>query len=154
MPGELGKLSKRMVNRVKQVGFFKYVFNPRGTIILANLSPTALTVYPLQNRMREHGVPISITQGMKNTELEKHLIYGTHTSALKDKTFFRRDLAEKLRAGHINIFPWEAVKHLMGLWLSLLAVIPQTGQKPRIVYDFSWICLNAKAKQYTPKKSM
>ena len=52
------------------------------------------------------------------------------------------------------IFPWDPVKHLLGLWISLIEAIPQVGRKTRLIYDFSWRNLNAKAAQDAPKESM
>ena len=42
----------------------------------------------------------------------------------------------------------------MGLWLSPLTETYQTERNPRLLYNFSWIILNEKVKQYAPKKSI
>ena len=80
--------------------------------------------------------------------------YGTHSSALKEKNFAWKELMEQLQAGHVVIFPWEAFKHLPGLWLLPLVKIPQTGRKPQIIYDFLWSGLNKKAHRGDPKEAI
>ena len=64
-----------------------------------------------------------------------------------------KDQSDWLRAGNVAIFSWGYAKHLKGFWLSLLAAIPQTGGKPRLIYDF-WSILNEKVKQAALKEVM
>ena len=54
--------------------------------------------------MRENGVPIVIPRGMDDIELEKAIIYGAHTLALKEKSSIREKLVNELRVGHISVF--------------------------------------------------
>ena len=72
---------------------------------------------------------------MNKVELKKSLAYGAHSSTVKENSFVRKELANKPRSGHIAIFQWEDVKHLQGLWLSMLAAIIQSGRKTRLIYD-------------------
>ena len=67
---------------------------------------------------------------------------------------FRKDLAEQLRSGRVENFPWEVVKLLSGLWLSPLLDITPLGRKPRLIYDLSWSGLDAKAAHDAPKEEM
>ena len=118
------------------------------------IPPEAHTTAPLLNYMREHNVPIEIPRRMSKEELEKVLNYGARSSTKKEKNFLRKDLLEQICAGHVAIFPWEAVKHLTVLWLSPFAAIPQVGRKPHLIYNFSWSGLNEKATQDSPKEAM
>ena len=58
----------------------------------------------------------------------------------------RTDLAEQLQAIHVAIFPLAVIRHLKKIWLFLLSANPQTGYKPRLIYNFSWIGINQIAK--------
>ena len=60
-------------------------------------------------------MPISIPRGMNKAELDKALRYCAHSSYFKEKDFFWIELVEQLRACHMAIFPWEAIKNFTGL---------------------------------------
>ena len=66
----------------------------------------------------------------------------------------QQKLAYQLQAGHVAIFPWEEVKHLLGLCLSPLVDSTYTGIKPWLVYDFFWGGLNDKENQSALKEAM
>ena len=91
---------------------------------------------------------------MTNPELTRAIWYGAHSSATKETTFVRKELPEQVQAGHIALFPLRAVCNLPKLWLSPLAAILQRGRKPRLIYDFSWICLNDAVTQVAHKEAM
>ena len=63
-------------------------------------------------------------------------------------------MTEQLRAGNISISTMSKVRQLKGLWLYPLSEIPQTGSKPRLIYDFLWSSLNAKVLQAAPIVTM
>ena len=52
------------------------------------------------------------------------LHYGTQASALKEVEFIHTELAKKVQAGHVAVFPLEAVNAIQKLWLSPVALIP------------------------------
>ena len=41
----------------------------------------------------------------------------------------------------------EAVTFLKNLWLSPVAVIPQVGRIPQLIYDFTWRGINKTSKR-------
>ena len=151
IPEELDKSATRMVKRARRVVFIKHAWNPgastSSTLCHHRHTPRA----PLLNYMRDHGLPIAIPQGMNKSDMEKTLQYSLHYSAIKDNNFLRKELADKIHADHMNIFTWEAVKHLPGLWLSPLDSAPQAGRQQRLIYNLSWSGLNEKADQAAPK---
>ena len=81
--------------------------------------------------MREHGVSIDMTKYMNDVEIKKAIEYGAYSSVVKEKDFFRKELANKIRAGNISILTLEYIKDLQGLWILLLAAITQVGRNPR-----------------------
>ena len=104
--------------------------------------------------MRVHGVPITAERGMTTQELTRATLYGAHSSATKETTFVRTDISKQARAGHTALFPLRVVCHLSRIWLSPLTSIPQRGRKPRLIYDFSWSCLNEAVSQAAHKEAM
>ena len=52
------------------------------------------------------------------------------------------------------IFPLEAVIFLKNLWLSPVAVIPQVGRRPQLIYYFTWSGLNKTSKRLAPMEAM
>ena len=64
------------------------------------------------------------------------------------------EVADQVQDEHISIFPWEAIVVLPNLWISLLAIIPQVGRRPRLIYDFTSNRLNANDKHLAPMEAM
>ena len=109
---------------------------------------------PLLRHVVDHGVSIALSWGVEKEEKEAALGYGTHTSALKGAEFIHNELAYQVQDGHVSVFPWEAVKALHDLWLFPVAVIPQVGRRPRLVFDFTWSRLNKKTKRLSPMEAI
>ena len=82
-------------------------------------------VATLLEHMQVHGFHITAEMGITEQELKRTIIYGAHSSTTKETTFVRTELNEQARACHINLLPLRAVRHLLRLWLSPLAAIPQ-----------------------------
>ena len=77
-----------------------------------------------------------------------------HTSACKEVEFIHTKLAEKVQAGHVAVFPLEAVTSIKNLWLLPVAVITQVRRIPRMIYDFTWSGLNETSKCLSPMEAM
>ena len=77
-----------------------------------------------------------------------------HTSSRKEAEFIYMELAEQVQAGHVAVFPFEAVTSLKHLWLLPVAVIPQVRRRPRLIYDFKWSRLNETSKRLAPMEAM
>ena len=71
---------------------------------------------------------------MENEEKEAAIRYGTCDSDNKEADFINVDLDEQLQEGHVTVFPLEAVNYLHNLWLSLVALIPEVGRRPRFIF--------------------
>ena len=59
-----------------------------------------------------------------------------------------------MQAGHETVFPLEAVNYIHNLWLSPVAVIPQVGRRPRLIFDFTWSRLNDVSKRLSSMEAM
>ena len=73
---------------------------------------------------------------MNRDEIQKSMIYRARVSAVKEKTFLRRELEEKIRAEKFSIFILSVIQYLLGLWISPLAATHQTGINPILLYNF------------------
>ena len=149
---ELGNLALRMATQADQVCFIQAWIEERGPQDIARLPRKVHSAAPLLNYTRYHRVTISMPRDMDDRELDRTVNYGYHNTALKYKSFISKELAEQLWAGQTSIIPLSKVQHFNGLWLSPLAAITQTRRKLRLIYDFSWIWLNAKVLQTSPKE--
>ena len=52
------------------------------------------------------------------------------------------------------VFTLEAFTLLKNLWLSPVAVIPQVGRRPQLIYYFTWSGLNKTSKLLAPTEAM
>ena len=64
------------------------------------------------------------------------------------------EIAKQVQAGHALIFPLSAIRGLTNLWLSPMYFIPQVGQLPHLIFDFTWISLNKYTAQTPPEEVM
>ena len=71
---------------------------------------------------------------MDEEEKEAAILYGTYAYANKEAEFINTDPGEQAQAGHVTVFPLEAVNHLHKLWLSPFGVILQVGRRPRLIF--------------------
>ena len=89
---------------------------------------------PLIRHTAEHGILIDLPRDKDEEEKEAASRYGTYASTNKEADFINVDLDEQFQEGHVTVFPLEAVNYLHNLWLSLVAVIPEVGRRPRLIF--------------------
>ena len=121
---------------------------------LATLPSGAHPAAPLLHHTEEHGVLVDLPQGMAEEEKEAALRYETHASAIKESEFIHTKLEKQVQAGHVSVFLLEAANYLQNTWLSPVAVIPQVGRRPRLIFDFTWSGLNEATKRLPPMEVM
>ena len=52
------------------------------------------------------------------------------------------------------VYTLEVTNALQNLCLSPVAVIPQVGRRPRLIFDFTWIRINEAKKRLSPIEAM
>ena len=109
---------------------------------------------PLLLHAKEYGVPINLSRGMYEENRDAAILYGTHASARNKAEFIHTELAEKLHAGHMAVYPLEAVTSLQNLWLSPVAVTPQMRRRPRLIFDFTRSGLNDTSESLSRMEAM
>ena len=90
----------------------------------------AYLAVPILKYMHQHEVPIEIPCSMNRDEVQKAMTYGAHASAVKYNNFLRRELEEKIRAGHVAIFILTDMQQLLVLCLTPISETYQTGRNP------------------------
>ena len=68
-------------------------------------------VSPLVNHAATPGVPITVPKGVTKREQDKALRYGSHAYVVREVYFVHQELAEQIQAGHIVVFPWDAISN-------------------------------------------
>jgi hypothetical protein len=56
--------------------------------------------------------------------------------------------------GFFTLLPWRLVKHLPGLRVSPLGIIPQRARRPRLIVDYSFYGINAETVKLAPNEAM
>ena len=82
------------------------------------------------------------------------ICYGHHASSNKQAEFIHTELSEQLKVGHVAVYPLRAVTARHNLWLLSVAVIPQVGRSPCLIFDFTWSGLNNIAERLAPMEAM
>ena len=64
------------------------------------------------------------------------------------------ELDEKVQAGHVALFPLEAVTSLQNLWLLPVVVILELGRRPRLIFDFTLSGIKDTVERLSPMEVM
>ena len=79
---------------------------------------------------------------------------GITPTPLRRQSSFTRNWPSRVQAGHVAIFPLEAVNALQNLWISPVAANPQVGRHPHLIFNFTWSGLNKATKCLAPMETM
>ena len=112
LPPDFGKSSQIPAVRSNPVYIFQACVEARGPHELNQLPPIPHPATTILAHMRVNGVQITAERGMTTQELTRAILYGSHSSAIKETAFIRTELAKQAWAGHIYLFPLRAVHHL------------------------------------------
>ena len=91
---------------------------------------------------------------MDEEEKDAAIRYGTYASDNKEAEFINSDLEYQVQAGHVTVFPLEAVNYLHNMWLSPVVFILQVGRRPRLIFYFTWSGINEVSKRLSPMEEM
>ena len=91
---------------------------------------------------------------MDEDERDAAILYGTYVSSCKEADFIHTELAEQVQAGQMAFFPLEVVTSLQNMWLFLVAVTPQVGRRPRLIFDLTWSGINNTSKSLSPMEAI
>ena len=63
-------------------------------------------------------------------------------------------IAEQVQTGYTVVYYLASIYGLSKLWLYPVAVIPQVGRCPQLIFDFTWSGLNEATAQKAPEEVM
>lgn len=109
----------------------------------------------LLKRLQTVGVPIITSDAPWTTQqLDDKAARGPHKSANDYADFVREEMAEFCEKGFWVVLPYHTVRHLPGLKLSPLGVVPQRDRRPRLIVDYSFYGVNANTIKIMPPEAM
>ena len=79
---------------------------------------------------------------------------GNHLSARQFTEFLRVEMGDMRRKGIFLVIPYDLVRHLDGLRLSPMGVVPQRNRRPRTIIDYSYSFVNQATHKLCPQESM
>ena len=59
-------------------------------------------------------------------------------------------MVDQTAMGHTIFLLWTVVRRIPGLWLISVDIIPQEDCQPCLIYDYTWIGLNATVLRKDP----
>ena len=79
---------------------------------------------------------------------------GPHKSAIDRADFLRQEFADMIDKGQWLVLPYSHVRHLHGLRVSPVGVIPQVDRRDRTIVDYSFSGVNDDTATLTPREVM
>ena len=151
---ELGEYIAKGSKLLNKVGWHRTCESLRSR---CNIHPQVglLPAASLLDRIRRNGVPVLLASEPWGTKLKnERFLRGPHSSANEHTEFLKEEYLDFCQKGFWMLLPYEAVKALPGLRLSLLGVVPQRERRPRVIVDYSFYDLNLEMVKLSPSESM
>jgi hypothetical protein len=105
--------------------------------------------------LRTAGAPVSfISAEWSNERILQAIRRGSHKSASEYLHFVENEMADFIQKLFWVVLPFEAVKHLPGLRLSPLGVVPQRDRRPRLIVDYTFSEVNQDTDKKAPREAM
>jgi hypothetical protein len=114
--------------------------------------------HPARRFLRQYkyrGAPVVLrTQPWTQGRLEAALARGSHSSAQDHLEFLREEFTDMVNQAQWLVLPYSAVRHLPGLRLSPLGVVPQHERRPRTIVDYTYSGVNPDTVPIAPMDAM
>ncbi len=142
--------------RLNEIGWHRTCIELHGrSDIPPNIADINHRAAPVLNRIRRNGVSVVLaTEPWHPDLLEKRLHRGPHNSSHEYIDFLGEEFLDFCQKGFWMILPYDDVKHLPGLHLSPLGVVPQRERRPRIIVDYTFYGLNGDTIKISTSDSM
>jgi hypothetical protein len=108
-PDELGKSAAKLNTKLSPHEFYKLVDTTCGRYELNYMPPSCHSAAPLINHMREHGAPVCLNTTPSADRLRLQIKKGAHPTAKTKHKFFRNDVLEQMKQGHLLVLPLSTV---------------------------------------------
>ena len=94
-------------------------------------------------RLRRHGAPVvQSTPPWTLEQLDAAVARGPHLSSRMHAEFLRNDMCEMVERGIWMVLPYRCVRHLRGLRVAPMGVVPQRNRRPRPIVDYTYNGVN------------
>lgn len=153
-PDELGKSAAKLNTKLSPHEFYTLVDTTRERYELNYMKPSCHSAAPLINHMREHGAPVCLNTTLSADRLRLQIKKGAHPTAKTKHIFFRNDVLEQMKQGHLLVLPLSTVRDLPHLWVTPSACIPQNERRDRPIYNYTFSGLNDAVKPTGPVEAM
>jgi hypothetical protein len=105
--------------------------------------------------LRNVGAPVEFTTiAWDQGRIDEAVKRGSHASALDYQGFVEHEMVDFCYKGFWVVLPYQVVKHLPGIRISPLGVVPQRGRRPRIIVDYTFSGINQETKKLAPREAM
>ena len=154
---DLGEFILRDTKYFKEDGTWNGLFNScKGpTNFHKNLKHLQHSASRLLHKFSKSGVPVLLkTRPWTLKEKDLAMARGNHLSARQFTEFLRIEMGDMRKKGIFIVIPYDLVRHLDGLRLSPMGVVPQRNRRPRTIIDYSYSNINQATHKLTPQESM
>ena len=101
------------------------------------------------------GAPVQLhTPPWEPARIEAAAARGPHKSAIEYRDFLYEEMHKMRQKGQWLILPYAQVKHLPGLRLSPIGVVPQHSRRPRTIVDYTYHGVNQETVRLTAPEAM
>ena len=138
---DLGEFILRDTKYFKEDGTWNGLFNScKGpTNFHKNLKHLQHSASRLLHKFSKSGVPVLLkTRPWTLKEKDLAMARGNHLSARQFTEFLRIEMGDMRKKGIFIVIPYDLVRHLDGLRLFPMGVVPQRNRRPRTIIDYSY----------------
>jgi hypothetical protein len=97
----------------------------------------------LLRHYKHRGAPVKFSSPpWTRQQIQRALSWSPHESAYEYLDYLTDEFVDMINKGQWIVLPYSAVKHLPGLCISPLGVIPQRDRHPCWIVDYSWWAIN------------
>mmetsp|Transcript_50704 Transcript_50704/g.122309 ORF Transcript_50704/g.122309 Transcript_50704/m.122309 type:complete len:800 (-) Transcript_50704:1111-3510(-) len=110
---------------------------------------------PLLDELRTTGAPATFSSPPWEVEKNDEAVRrGCHQSAKEYQGFLEDEMATFVERGYYVVLPYREVRHLEGLRLCPIGVVPQRKRQPRPISDYTFYGTNADTIKRAPQEAM
>ena len=155
IPDDLGTLISRDLVVLHQCGWEALVTSRQARGDLSNLDNLRHPARRLLRQYKYRGAPVVLqTRPWTQGRLQAALARGSHSSAEDHLEFLRDEFTDMVNQAQWIVLPYSAVRHLPGLRLSPLGVVPQHERRPRTIVDYTFSGVNPDTVPIAPLDAM
>jgi len=108
----------------------------------------------LLRHVSSKGAPVIIqTPPWPQQQTAAAISRGPHQSAYTYQEFLRNEMADMMMRAFWSALPCSKVRHLKGLRVSPIGVVPQHERRPRTIVDYSFLGLNQETLKLSPQEA-